>query len=144
MLVSLAGMLDSLGMTTTFCPYERPDFWIDCLANIYAANDSRQLVTTMNLQCYDGGGGNTQSQWVGFLQQATLPLGIANMSAFVVPGYDAQQTPPQALQSTFADSTQMTPGIIGGFVWNEGKLRQSGNPVSAYASAIVDGIAALT
>ena len=144
MLVSLAGMLDSLGMTTTFCPYERPDFWIDCLAKIHAANGQRQLVTAMNLQCYDGGGSNTPSQWVGLLQQATSPLGIADLPAFVVPGYDAEQTPPQALQATFADAAQMTSGIIGGFVWNEGKVRQSGNPVSAYASAIVDGIAALT
>lgn len=142
-LVSLAGMLDGLGMTTTFCPYADPDFWIGCLANIYAANGNRQLVTTMNLQCYDGGGSNTQSQWVGSLQQAASPLGIANVPAFVVPGYDAQQTPPPALQTTFADATQMTSGIVGGFVWNHSEVLQSGNPVSAYASAIVDGIAAL-
>lgn len=142
-LVSLAGMLDGLGMTTTFCPYTDPDFWIGCLANIYAANGNRQLVTTMNLQCYDGGGSNTQSQWVGSLQQAASPLGIANVPAFVVPGYDAQQTPPPALQTTFADATQMTSGIVGGFVWNHSEVLQSGNPVSAYASAIVDGIAAL-
>ncbi|MGN6153549.1 MAG: hypothetical protein ACTHOH_16320 [Lysobacteraceae bacterium] len=143
-LVSLAAMLDGLGMTITFCPYTDSGFWIDCLAKICAANGSRQLVTTMNLQCYDGGGGNTQAQWVGLLSQATSPLGIANIPAFVVPGYNARQTPPQALQGTFADNTQMTPGIIGGFVWNDGEVQQSGNPVSAYASAIVDGIAALT
>lgn len=142
-LVSLAGMLDGLDMTTTFCPYTDQDFWIGCLANIYAANGNRQLVTTMNLQCYDGGGSNTQSQWVGSLQQAASPLGIANVPAFVVPGYDAQQTPPPALQTTFADATQMTSGIVGGFVWNHSEVLQSGNPVSAYASAIVDGIAAL-
>lgn len=142
-LVSLAGMLDDLGMTTTFCPYTDPDFWIGCLANIYAANGNRQLVTTMNLQCYDGGGSNTQSQWVGSLQQAASPLGIANVPAFVAPGYDAQQTPPPALQTTFADATQVTSGIVGGFVWNHSEVLQSGNPVSAYASAIVDGIAAL-
>ncbi len=142
-LVSLAGMLDGLGMTTTFCPYTDPDFWIGCLANIYAANDNRQLVTTMNLQCYDGGGSNTQSQWVGSLQQAASPLGIANVPAFVVPGYDAQQTPPAALQTTFADATKMTSGIVGGFVWNHSEVLQSGNPVSAYASAIIDGIATL-
>lgn len=142
-LVSLAGMLDGLGMTTTFCPYTDQDFWIGCLAKIYTANGNRQLVTTMNLQCYDGGGSNTQSQWVGSLQQAASPLGIANVPAFVVPGYDAQQTPPPALQTTFADATQMTSGIVGGFVWNHSEVLQSGNPVSAYASAIVDGIAAL-
>lgn len=142
-LVSLAGMLDGLGMTTTFCPYTDPDFWIGCLAKIHAANGNRQLVTTMNLQCYDGGGGNTQSQWVGYLQQAASPLGIANVPAFVVPGYDAEQTPPPALQTTFADGTQMTVGIVGGFVWNHSEVLQSGNPVSAYASAIIDGITTL-
>lgn len=142
-LVSLAGMLDSLGMTTTFCPYIDQSFWLGCLQKIYATNGQRQLVSAMNLQCYDGGAGNTQTQWVQSLEQSPAPIGIANIPAFVVPGYDAQQTPPPALQATFADNSQMTPGINGGFVWNYSEVQQSGTPTSQYASAIVKGIASL-
>jgi Glycosyl hydrolases family 18 len=141
-LVQLAGMLDTIGLTTTFCPYTAEDFWLGCLSKIYAGHH-RQLVSTMNLQCYDGGALNTQSQWVGYLQQSASPLGISNPSAFVVPGYDAQQTPPSALQSTFANDQFMSQGIVGGFVWNYGEVLQSGAATSAYASAIVDGIAQL-
>jgi hypothetical protein len=139
-LVALAGMLDSIGLTTTFCPYTASDFWIDCLAKIYAVNDSRQLVSAMNLQCYDGGAGNTQSDWVGYLQQSSQPLGIDDPAAFVVPGYDAEQTPPSALESTFADSSQMTTGIVGGFVWNFGEVLETESSAGDYAQAIVQGI----
>jgi hypothetical protein len=147
--VQLTQMLSSLGMETTFCPYTAKDFWLGCLAQVYQ-NNNQQLVGCLNLQCYDGGARNTQSEWVGYIQQYGSNLGIGDPAAFVVPGFDAS-TCPSELESLFSNSKIMAAGIQGGFVWNYSEIlgnQGSGtcapnNSTADYASDIVNGIAKL-
>ena len=165
--VQLTAMLANLHIDVTYCPYTSPDFWMACLASSYAQGVSQgSPVSWLNLQCYAGGAGNTQKQWVGYIndaQSAAQPegLGISDATAFVVPGFGAASskgstaTCPQGsggLQSLFSDSSLMMPGIAGGFVFTYAGIlqnQQSGacaptNTTADYASAIVNGIQSLS
>ena len=153
LLVKLAGMLNSLGMEMTLCPYEDQDFWLECLSGIYVANNKKQLVTGINLQCYAGGAGNTQQQWVDHITQSSLPLGITNAATFVNAGYSTLTTDgapnngaPSLIQSNFANknipAAQMAAGSVSGWIWNEGQIVSSGSLGTAkeYAQAIINGL----
>lgn len=148
--VQLTTLLHNLHLLVTYCPYEDSQFWVDCLAASNGFNNV-QPVAWINVQCYAGGTGNTQAQWVQSLNQSGTPLGIANTDAFVVPGYGPAQTCPPQIQSTFADSSLMTSGVAGGFLYAYPNIQQNqqqnlcapGNTTADYASAIAAGIASL-
>ncbi|HEU0300006.1 MAG TPA: hypothetical protein VFR37_11140 [Longimicrobium sp.] len=148
--VQLTTLLRNLALRVTYCPYEQTQFWIDCLAASYGFNNV-QPVSWLNLQCYSGGTGNTQAQWVAALNQSGTPLGISDTDAFVVPGYSPAETCPAALQATFADSSQMTSGVAGGFLYGYQNIQQNqqqnlcpgNNSTADYAKAIAAGIASL-
>lgn len=153
-----------LHLDVTYCPYEAPQFWLDCMACGYAQFGA-QPVSWLNLQCYDGGSGNTQSQWAGYItaydkaanspnSTSLGPLGISTPAAFVIPGYGSAGeygSSPAAVQSDFSDSSKMAAGVTGGFIYTYAGIlydQQHGtyapnNTTADYASAIIDGIDAL-
>src|SRR5689334_9660029 len=144
--VQLTQMLNGLGLEVTFCPYTASNFWLKCMAEIYQQNQ-QQLVNWWNLQCYAGGGGNTQTQWVGYIQNYGSPLGISDPAAFVVPGYSTPDCP-STIESNFSNSQIMCAGIQGGFIWNYGGIVEDissqtcapNNSSQDYADAIINGI----
>jgi hypothetical protein len=148
--VQLAQMLNSLGLEVTFCPYTAQGFWLKCMAQIYQ-NNQQQLVNWWNLQCYAGGSGNTQAEWVGYIQSYGSPLGVGDPAAFVVPGYGTPPDCPGTIESYFSNSQLMDAGVNGGFIWNYGGIvddQSSGtcapnNSTQDFADAIINGIAQL-
>lgn len=162
--VQLVTILHNLHMTITFCPYTAAPFWLACLASCYAQFEVNpvQPVAWMNLQCYSGGSGNTQTQWVDYLIEyqkdfdgpdnyALGSLGIADPAGFIVPGYGVPGICPPGLQANFANPSLMTSGVAGGFVFTYGGIQQNqqngtcspDNTTADYANAIINGIAAL-
>ena len=148
--VQLTQMLNGLGLEVTYCPYTDQDFWLNCLAQVYQ-NNQQQLVNWFNLQCYDGGAGNTQKEWANAIQTYGSSLGVNTPAAFVVPGYSTPDCP-STIESLFSDSQIMETGINGGFIWNYGGIvtdQANGtcapnNSTADYANAIINGIAQLS
>jgi hypothetical protein len=123
-LVKLTQLIESLGATVSYCPYNNRRFWLDCLADVYAQLE-RQPVKWMFLQCYDGGDGNDPATWVEAIKKDPKPLGIPDPSAFVVPGYWVKQDYkdkakygkcPDQLEQIFKGLKSR--GLSGGFLWN--------------------------
>ena len=78
-IVQLTIELSKFVKIITYCPYCEPDFWLDCLAQVYAKNSNKQIVSWFNLQCYEGGSGpgNDPKDWVDKINFYQLkPLGI--------------------------------------------------------------------
>ena len=60
-----------IGFDITFCPYENNDFWVNSLQALNGTSNTGP-VKWWNLQCYAGGGGNTGTEWAGYITQ-TIP-----------------------------------------------------------------------
>lgn len=76
--VAFCEMVIDAGFGVTFCPYDTRymDFWTGSLA---ALNISRpNAVKYWNLQCYDGGGGNTVTEWVTGIKKAIPTFDTTN------------------------------------------------------------------
>ncbi len=148
MIVTLTLDVGSLGLYATYCPYMQSSFWTGCLADVYAQNNSQQIVKWMNLQCYAGGANNNPLQWAQAVQQ-TANTGVSDPYAFIVPGYaveGAEGEGPSSIQQAFSQLAGS--GITGGFLWNSGGIfstEPSGGPTPAdYAAAINAGLGAST
>jgi hypothetical protein len=157
-IITLSLLLNKkFGTYITFCPYCDETFWVNCLSGIYQNNNKTQIVSWMNLQCYDGGTGNDPAQWAAAIKNASSPTGVTNPVQFVIPGYWCYNTSqksfmgqcPDQIQQTFADLAKSDPGINGGFIWdssdiftNQGSGSCSGGSMdcAAYATAINNGI----
>lgn len=155
MIVGLTEMVDDTGLAVTYCPYMDQQFWLECLARVYA-DKGRQVVAWYNLQCYDGGGGNDPAQWAQNIAAYGQPLGIDDPYGFVVPGYWVQQDHPgksywgkcpDQVQSQFAALRQQ--GLKGGWLWNSadvfsyqgsGLCGQQDMSLKAYAQAVISGL----
>jgi len=126
--VAFCQMLGQIGFGITFCPYaswEMP-FWTGSLQALNASNPG--LVKWWNLQCYDGGGGNSPQSWANAITQV---IPTFNTSGFIVAGdwsrnlakptkdpatwYWQGDCPPavQSLMSSFKNQTC----VGGGFIW---------------------------
>ncbi len=155
--VQLTLMLNGLGLEATYCPYMAEDFWLNCMAQVYAKNNNQQIVSWWNLQCYAGGGGNDPKQWVTQMENyPSSKLGVGSPAAFIIPGYWCQNGSncdqgdcPSTIQQTFAGLTKNDNGINGGFIWNSGDIfscessgQCSGNSMTpaAYAQAVINGL----
>lgn len=157
-IVGFTQMLNAIGFKVSFCPYQSPDFWIDCLQQVYAGN--KNGVTGFNLQCYAGGGinlGNEQAWWADPMNKA-MPAGFDAYS-FITPGlwcraYDTQHKVweygtlcPDQVQSQCVTWKGM--GFKDTFIWVyddlQTALKYTGSGCSgsmataAYAKAIVKG-----
>ncbi len=154
-IVDLALLLNKhFGSFITFCPYNREDFWTDCLGLIYARNNNRQIVKWMNLQCYAGGETNIPAYWINTLSKSAAVTGITDAAAFVVPGYWCFSLPysnncPDDIRRIFENQKTTVPGLSGGFIWNSSDILNNqkntapcGCPMNmqAYANAILEGL----
>lgn len=146
----------NFGSFITFCPYNREDFWIECLGLIYARNKASQIVKWINLQCYAGGETNIPAYWINTLSKSASVTGIADAAAFVVPGYWCFSLPysdncPDDIRRIFENQKATIPGLSGGFIWNSTDIINNqkntapcGCPMNmqAYANAVLDGLTA--
>jgi hypothetical protein len=151
--IAFGNMLKKIGFSMTLCPYIFQTDWMDILKSLYVS--SAPTVVWMNLQCYDGGGGNDPGDWANAVNGTNLGIDGAS---FTVPGlwccntakpYDGS-TPP-AVESQFATWKQTT-ALQGGFMWNYDDIlaNQSStacNPkytgsksAAAYEAAMVKGL----
>jgi len=152
--VAFCQMLASLGYDVTFCPYERPDHWLGCLAALNGPTGEGP-VSGFNLQCYAGGGANTPEQWIEAIAGQMGPGFPA--SSFVYPGLWCRHTDdsdfPCAAGSCPSDvATQFAAwkpsGIQGGFIWLYDDIQKCeesgkcGGPMGSadYAGAIAGGL----
>jgi hypothetical protein len=165
-LAQLITMIAGLGLGTTFCPYQNENFWLVLLAAVYTQNGGQQPVKSMNVQCYSGGAGNTQTAWIDVLNQfpdlqtgmattASEALGISDPASFVVPGLglmlSGQPQCPSALQQALTAKGFAQKGITGAYLFNYANIQsiqQSGscpndNTTADYANAIIAGINAV-
>lgn len=79
--VALCQMLGAMGFGITFCPYTNTSFWTGALATLNVSNPG--LVQYWNLQCYDGGQGNSPVQWAQAIEKAIPGF---NTNAYIVAG----------------------------------------------------------
>jgi len=147
-IVKLTLMLnENYGKEITYCPYNIPDFWLDCLAKVYQENNQKQIVSWFNLQCYAGGAYNDPEAWVNKIKNYQSPLGISDESAFIIPGYwvkpEGDKCPSDICQ-TFSNLK-----VKGGFIWNtkdifasedSPTLCSSPTTPTDYANAIINGL----
>jgi hypothetical protein len=146
------------GIQTTYCPYENESWWLDCAAAAYAQL-GKQPVRWMNLQCYDGGGGNDPAAWVK--EVARYPaskLGIADPAAFVVPGWWSRiparfpkqyaSSCPSVIQQNVA-AARSSGGVSGAFLYCLQDVYSWANPplcgnedvsLTGYGKAIASGL----
>lgn len=76
--VAFCEMVIDAGFALTFCPYaaSKMDFWTGSLAALNKSNPG--AVKWWNLQCYDGGGGNTVADWVTGIKTAIPSFDTTN------------------------------------------------------------------
>lgn len=139
-IVQLTIELNKFVNIITYCPYCDQEFWLDCLAQVYAKNDNEQIVSWFNLQCYDGGAGNDPKDWVDNIKNYQSPLGISDPVTFVIPGFWCRDYSPEEIQNTFSDENKSDPGINGGWMWNSGEIILKHYTLKDYADAISNGI----
>jgi hypothetical protein len=78
--VAFCKMLIGMGFAITFCPYEKPEFWVGALDEIENSKvivngvekSARGAVKWWNLQCYDGGANNDPQTWASAIK-AKIP-----------------------------------------------------------------------
>ncbi|MES2825201.1 MAG: hypothetical protein V4732_16475 [Pseudomonadota bacterium] len=136
--VAFCQMLAGLGFGITFCPYTNTAFWAASLAALNNSNPG--AVKWWNLQCYDGGFGNTPAAWAEAIEQA-IPT-FSTIGYFVV-GDWTNDGPgsTQALMSSFTDKS----AISGGFMWTLDNMITA-NPqdpqsvMTAFVDAISEGL----
>lgn len=147
--VEFSRMLNALGYEVTFCPYNSPNFWIDCLHTLNTEKSG--LVTGFNLQCYAGGSPNVPADWI---QAIGDKMGSGfDAKAFVTPGLwcrhgDNCETGdcPESISQKFAN--WKSNGIQSGFIWAYGDVQKCADSglcvgtmgASAYSEAIVRGL----
>lgn len=158
-LIAFGNMLKEIGFNITFCPYNSMSDWVSVLGKLYSPQPP--TVEWMNLQCYDGGGGNSPVDWAMAVNSAGLGI---NGASFTVPGLWCCNTSkpgdgstPTAMQLRFADwqkhmASAKLSALQGGFVWNYDDVltnqnattcnpQYSGSKTSAdYDAALVAGL----
>jgi hypothetical protein len=139
-IVQLTLELDKYVKIITYCPYCDEDFWLDCLVQVYAKNNSNQIVSWFNLQCYDGGSGNNPEVWAKKIISYPSPLGILDSEAFIVPGYWCLYQSPEEVQDIFRELKKTDQGINGGFIWNSSDIFKVKHDPKDYAQAILQGL----
>lgn len=159
-IVSFSQMLYSVGFKVSFCPFDSPGFWIDCMQQLY--NWNQDAVSGFNLQCYAGGGPNAPNNvlnntWIQPLQQAIG--GSFDAASFICAGlwcrsYDTQNQQwtygtlcPELVQPQCATWSKLNIG--GSFIWVYDDLQQAlsisgsgctgGMATKDYANAIIKG-----
>jgi len=151
-ITKLALLLHQYDAGVSFCPYTAMTDWYTCLADIYEKNGHRQIVRRLNLQCYDGGGGNTTKEWLDALKSFPRDPGIPDINSFIVPGYwvcaaiDPQtkacvaQYSPDDICKVFSEP-DLRQNAGGGFLWNTGAIFNSGSSFEEYSRAVINGLA---
>lgn len=79
--VAFCQLLKYYGFSITFCPYTNQSFWTGSLAALNQSNPD--AVKWWNLQCYDGGAGNSPQHWADAIAAAILGF---DTTAFIVAG----------------------------------------------------------
>lgn len=120
------------GSMITYCPFTEIDFWTNCLTEVYQQNNNQQIVSWFNLQCYAGGGSNNPNNWVADINSQ---YGVSDPNAFIVPGYDAEESPPSNICQIFT-----TLDVKGGFIWNSSEIFSGSHTPADFASAITTGL----
>jgi hypothetical protein len=147
----LALLLHQFNVGVSFCPYTSMTDWFACLADIYEKNGHRQIVKRLNLQCYDGGGGNTTRYWLDNLKSYSGDLGIPDIDSFIVPGYWVcsahrrdgtclSQYSPDDICKVFSNP-DLRQNAGGAFLWNTSDIFKSGNSFGDYSRAVANGLA---
>ncbi|HEV7573482.1 MAG TPA: hypothetical protein VGQ21_18445 [Thermoanaerobaculia bacterium] len=138
-------LAQSLNLKSTYCPYMFENFWLGCLADVYASA-GQQYVQRFNLQCYAGGTGNTTASWLSALQTYGRPLGIPDVNAFILPSNwvqsdDGTQKYTPAQTCAFFSDPNMRQNAGGAFLWNTSEIFSSGYTATDYATALANGLA---
>ncbi|RKE23109.1 hypothetical protein [Streptomyces sp. TLI_171] len=113
----------------TLCPYDKMDWWLDCLAEIHQRHGN-QLVRGLNLQVY---GGAIPGDWLTALSAAKARTGVRDPAGFLSTGYLV--APPAALCPEFAEDGRL--GLRSGFLWQYGSFDRT---PKEYAAAVRDGL----
>jgi hypothetical protein len=137
---------NQLNTGITYCPYIDEDFWLNCLADVYEQNGNRQIIRRFNLQCYAGGGGNSTKQWLSDLRSFGRPLGIVDVSSFIVPSYwvrsdDSSEKNSPSDICAFFSNPDIRENAGGGFLWNTSEIFESGFTAADYSEAVMNGLA---
>jgi hypothetical protein len=143
---TFSSLVAKLGLRVSFCPYTVPEFWMDCLADLYVSG--KQIVDHLNLQCYAGGAGNTTTDWVDAMSVFPRKLGIDPhdfvwTSTWVQTDDGSEKYTPGDIEAFFAQP-EMGQYAIGGFLWCTSEIFQSGFTAADYSTAIIAGLRAST
>lgn len=159
-IIAFGNMLKEIGFDITFCPYCETSGWMKALSALYST--SSPTVLWLNLQCYDGGGGNDPVTWA---EAVSNTLSGVNGFSLIVSGLWCCNTAksycgstPTAVKNQFSDwqlqAGKMNQSFRGGFIWNYEDVlanensnacnpQYGGSKTSAdYCSAINKGLAA--
>lgn len=117
-IIKFSPMLHTLGYQVTFCPFEKPDFWVNCLHALH--KETPGLVTGFHTQNYDCNFPNPEI-WINAIQKKMGPCFDA--AGFVFPGLRCRGGSdcsiglcPDDITTEFAH-WKKEDGIQGGFIW---------------------------
>ena len=157
-IIKFSPMLHTLGYEVTFCPFQKPCFWVDCLHTLNS--ETPGLVTRFHVQCYTGCYPQPKT-WIKHIQKK---MGSCfDAQGFVFPGiccrhgdYCKNGLCPEGISTKFAAWKE--DGIQGGFIWlydniqrcnayNQHQKRKHQTPLCSgsmdtqtYAQAILKGL----
>jgi hypothetical protein len=132
-IVTMATELARLGRSQviTFCPYDRMQWWLNCLKEIYARHHS-QLVRKLNLQAY---GGADPGDWLKAVTEEQDGIGVKDPAGLLSIGN--QVAPPEQLCQEYTPVGRL--GLRAGFLWQFGVFDPT-TPPKDYARAVLDGL----
>jgi hypothetical protein len=150
--VRFCEMVFDLGFKVTFCPYENPDWWRDCMRTLWNGRDGRDRdkLSWWNLQCYAGGIGNLGdlSPWIDALGAVVGPQAA---SSYLVPGLcpAGEDDVDGDVHCAFGPNSFETiasgwknPKLRGMFLWRYDPLALDSGPntLAEYVKAIKSGL----
>jgi hypothetical protein len=130
--VAFCRMLIGLGFAITFCPYCGQDFWTAALQALETTHPG--AVRWWNLQCYDGGAGNSPVDWAAAIRQA---LPGFDTDGFILAGDWTSDS--SAAVTALLQSFDANPCLGGGFLWTLDRLTSQPALMTAYAQAFAAG-----
>jgi len=116
--LAFSRMVGSLGFEVTFCPYNHPGFWVDCLRLLQTEQPG--LVTAFHLQCYAGGDTNQPQAWIRLITERLGPgfdaAGLVRPGLWCRHGEGCWRgDSPEAMAARFRG--WQADGVRAGFVW---------------------------
>jgi len=128
--VAFAKMCNNIGFSLSISPYTYKEDWQNIITRTGYNSSYKPIISKINLQCYDGGAGNTPEDWKlhePYQTQNYLPI---------IAGFWKDNT----TEEITSDLELWKNDVSGGFIWNYGDKDKPDPNNKLYSDAILKGL----